>query len=960
MRKLIKLVFVSLLFYTIPVEMADAGTTGKITGQVTDQNDKNPLAGVNVYLKDYPYGASTDSDGYFSIINIPPGTYELVFDMVGYSTVTVKNVKVYSDRTTRQNAKLAEQVLEGEAVIVEATRPPIEADRTSTMSIVDDKAINDMPVQELSTVIRLQAGVVTGSGGDIHFRGGRSREVAYLIDGVPVSNAFSQSGGSNVNVENSFVKELQVISGTFNAEYGSAQSAVINVVTKGASQEFHGQVQVFAGDNLSNKTDRFIGIDRFNLLAEKNIQATLSGPLFFKNLGFFISARYHTAEGYLHGERRYNPIDGWKINAYRRWFNEKNTTEASNMGRIPIPDSLVTGDNSIVIMTPSEMFDMTGKLIYQAMPTLRFTYSLFTSSSNGQGYSDSWRYAPDGRNYGYGNSMHHFFYAQYSPTQNTFANLRFSYQHNYSEGYLYKDVNIADYPGDSGYQPLGASDSQTGFVQGDNQWGRGNTTRDLYLANGDFNWQINKYNFVKIGFNAKQHNIHYYNRPLVATEEWRNYAYTTNINGKNYDFNEYWNAMTDYWKNWDDIYGTTKLREAKTTDGSYINYTRKPIEAALYVQDKLEMGKVIINAGLRFDYFDPQAKTIVNERNLSDIVGDPDNLKDASVKMQLSPRIGLSFPISATGAFHVSYGHFFQMPSFSLLYRNPIDENMTSLLLQGRTIGDPDLEPENTVAYEIGLQQQLSTYIVGDLTMYYKDIRNLLGLEAIRTVDAVGYYRYMNRDYGNVKGITLSLRTLQTGLFSGTIDYTLQYANGSASDPNYIQLIQVSTRMSDEPVQFVERQVLPLDWDQRHTVNLTLNMSRPDNWLVSLIGRVGSGLPYSPSSVEELQLPTTEFKNSARKPTRYTLDLMGRKHFKIGKADMSVFLRVYNLFDHLNENYVYSTTGRATQNARRPEDLAIQQRMLKQGGRFTLQEWDNNPNWFSEPRRIQIGLIVRY
>jgi hypothetical protein len=87
---------------------------------------------------------------------------------------------------------------------------------------------------------------------------------------------------------------------------------------------------------------------------------------------------------------------------------------------------------------------------------------------------------------------------------------------------------------------------------------------------------------------------------------------------------------------------------------------------------------------------------------------------------------------------------------------------------------------------------------------------------------------------------------------------------------------------------------------------------------------------------------------------------MARKHFKIGKVGMSAFIRVYNLLDHLNENYVYSVTGRATQNARRPEDQEIQLRMLKQGGQFTMQEWDNNPNWYSQPRRVQIGLIVRY
>jgi len=113
MRKLFKLVFVLLLFHIIPVEMAMAGTTGKISGQVIEKGSNSPLPGVNVYIQDHPYGASTDVDGYFNIINIPPGTYDLVFNVVGYAIITVKDIKVYSDRTTKQVVYMSEQVLEG-------------------------------------------------------------------------------------------------------------------------------------------------------------------------------------------------------------------------------------------------------------------------------------------------------------------------------------------------------------------------------------------------------------------------------------------------------------------------------------------------------------------------------------------------------------------------------------------------------------------------------------------------------------------------------------------------------------------------------------------------------------------------------------------------------------------------------------------------------------------------------
>jgi hypothetical protein len=75
---------------------------------------------------------------------------------------------------------------------------------------------------------------------------------------------------------------------------------------------------------------------------------------------------------------------------------------------------------------------------------------------------------------------------------------------------------------------------------------------------------------------------------------------------------------------------------------------------------------------------------------------------------------------------------------------------------------------------------------------------------------------------------------------------------------------------------------------------------------------------------------------------------------------MSIFLRIYNLLDRLNENSVYAVTGRATENARLPYEQALALEMLARGGQFTMAEWDNHPGWYSEPRRVQLGMAVRF
>ena len=106
---------------------------------------------------------------------------------------------------------------------------------TTTSVSVTPRTSAALPVEEVSDVVQLQAGVTQGRDGQLHIRGGRSEEVAYVVDGVAMGDAYS--GDLAVEVENSSVQELQVISGTFNAEYGRAMSGIVSIVTKDGGEE---------------------------------------------------------------------------------------------------------------------------------------------------------------------------------------------------------------------------------------------------------------------------------------------------------------------------------------------------------------------------------------------------------------------------------------------------------------------------------------------------------------------------------------------------------------------------------------------------------------------------------------------------------------------------------------------------------------------------------------------------
>jgi len=142
---------------------------------------------------------------------------------------------------------------------------------------------------------------------------------------------------------------------------------------------------------------------------------------------------------------------------------------------------------------------------------------------------------------------------------------------------------------------------------------------------------------------------------------------------------------------------------------------------------------------------------------------------------------------------------------------------------------------------------------------------------------------------------------------------------------------------------------VPLDWDQSHTLNFTFTLGDPTSWSVSLIGRLGSGLPYTP----EVQNLRTSFENSERKPAQQTFDLRAYKNFRIGRLNYSLFLKVYNLFDRRNENQVYLDTGRAyyTLVSRYAGDVR---------GVNTLKDFLNRPDFYSEPRQVVFGVSVSF
>ncbi len=219
-----QLIFFLLIFISFQTSLLSQ--SGKIAGKVIDGTTNEGIPFVNIIIEGTNYGAASDIDGNYSIIGVPPGTYNLKASAIGYNPQTVQGVKVSIDLTTQVNFTLYETSIElKEEVVVVATRPPVTKDLTSSTSIIGADEISVLPVTEFQEVLNLKAGIVGGS-----VRGGRKGEVVYAIDGVPVTDVYD--GSTVVDVNANSIQELQFISGAFNAEYGRALSGYVNIAQK--------------------------------------------------------------------------------------------------------------------------------------------------------------------------------------------------------------------------------------------------------------------------------------------------------------------------------------------------------------------------------------------------------------------------------------------------------------------------------------------------------------------------------------------------------------------------------------------------------------------------------------------------------------------------------------------------------------------------------------------------------
>lgn len=812
-------------------------TTGSIAGTIVDARTGEALIGAQVVIEGTTLGAAADLDGNYRIISVPPGEHTLRAMFVGYTTIVRQEVEVSTGLTSRQDFEMTEATIEGEEVVVTAERPRIQKDLTSSQQHFTNQQIQAAPLEDVGQLISLQAGIVTVE----------PTERPGAVDNAPGDGLHIRGGRENETVF--LIDGIRVDNPVWGGaifgqnNFGSAIEEMTTVLGT-FNAEYGGRMSGVINLVTRRPSDRLevmasgytdnIGLSAFTRDTYQG-DFLVSGPI-APGLRIVASLQGRTTDG-----------------RFRGYAIPERTDLKGQNGRVdehgnPIGDE-VSAD------WEDELHGLV-KLTWQPFAGMNVMGSYVRSHLRGLDYDHDYKYHPSGM----------------------------PWEDNLSEGITLKLTHqIAR---STFYEAYGARQRM-------DFWSGVHKTREMRIVMGGRDEDIDGFYYAGADQDYRADSVLSWQAGISLTSQLSN-VHQMKVG---YDFR----SLDLFHRN--DVAWTTAANQVVIglDDAGnpiyrwYENhkaYVRKvPTEMSAYVQDKMEfdgMG-MVVNVGLRWERWKiPLAH-----------MADPNipfetELIPTNAKMRLSPRLGVSYPISDRAAFHFAYGHFYQFPNYvnmlsSINERgpNPDRPNLEDIEV---AVFNPDMKPEKSVTYEAGVQVGLTDALTVRMTAYYRTMSDLVGVQWVRTA---GYVLYDNVDFGNSKGVEIVLDQRIGDILSTRINYTLAQTLISSSSP-----VVAAQTVGTTPLPF--RTELA-DWDRTHDFSALVLARLPGWWKASLISNIRSGRPYT---------VLAEQPNTERMPTFIDFDARVTKGVVFAGLEHELYVQVDNLFNRRNIYSVYALTGR--------------------------------------------------
>jgi outer membrane receptor protein involved in Fe transport len=853
---------------------------------------------------------------------------------------------------------MQEEALETDAIVVVAERPLVNKNVTNSNTIVTAADIEKLPLRTVNSIISQQAGVVN-QGGNLYVRGSRLDAVAFFLDGVLVNDAMF--GGATTSAINNAIEEIQIQAGGYSAEYGAANGGIINTSTKMGGEQYRINVELLT-DNFASVGEEYLGGYSFG---QSEYAITVGGPVLpsLKNLRFFVAANNVFSRS---PQRFYIGID------------EKGVYDPS-LAASGLADTFdVYYPEGYSVNNHQNLYNIQGNLTWDLNPiTLRFNGSYrYSEGRNGVGMLDYNRRDRAGMNEG--ETITAALKLTHVLSGRSFYDISVTYFDDYNipnMDPIFKH-NITAY-GDSiensavgtlldGDSDLPVDYSAYGwdYERRVRPWNSYQKTRqNAWGINANILYQLGKHNELKIGGTLKRYEIRRYSlpSPVQIAQLARSIA-----DGEQ---DQIYFRLDNYGY---DIYGNP--------DNSDLYGPKFPIFGGVYLQDKLEFADLIVNAGIRLDYFDTDSDQLKDPNNIEFTANDkidPSNLEEVEPFVQLSPRLGFSFPVTEKTVFHAQYGMFYQQSRLRDVY---LGLNRASRDIKGGfAIGAPvgwGLQPERTTQYEIGFRQQLGSSFAFDITLFYKDIKDQIQQRSIPAdpgANHLQYYAWVNGDFETVKGFEVKLDLRRVARIAGSLDYTFSDAMGTGSNPSssFRSIWQSPTA---EP--YFPQQIAPTSFNQAHRGSMILDYRFAPGDGGAILERSGlnmlfqftSGFNYTRWEGYDNARTPVESLNFSSTPWTYRLDLRLDKSFMIGPVDFNAYLWVTNVTNTQNVVNVFNTSGDAyddgwlaTGTGRTQTDQYAQYGEDKGALHEKLYRTNTyDATFFGIPRQIRLGIRIDY
>ena len=915
-----------------------AGVTGKIKGKVIDKESKEALIGTNIAVEGTSLGAASDINGEFTILNVPAGSYTIKASFVGYTAVTVANVHVSSDLTTPLDFNLSSTSVTMTEMVITAEHALVNKSATNAVRLVSGDDIASIPVRGVAQVVALQAGVVQ-QGGELFIRGGRQDEVGYYIDGADARNALN--GSQAVTIVPEALEEFQVQAGGYNAEYGGANAGIVRQQLKTGSSQYKASLRVET-DNFASAGKQFLGTYSYGY---SDYALTLGGPVVSDKIRLFIA-----------GENTFQRDPSTVFWTGMDFQGLKEDAAGSN------PDPTLNGAPSVInVALPDGNVPNRQLTRWAGNGTLTFDFKpLIVRLSTSGNTQTSFRNDTPIRNVldeariprVDQSSLLSTVKATYLLRAETFIEGTVSYQDQRSKRY---DPTMKD-------DYLAYGDSIANYAAGFQYWERFKSPQDVRTAGFPFARYGSLNTIGGVAENYVKQKQNYFSGQLDLTHQMESHELKGGVSYQYYTIRGYsinrlealygtllqnpddarngGAGLDQLWRNGGlpnnfgyDIYG-------KETDATGLEAPKHPVYVSGYVQDKIEFKDLIVNAGVRFDFFDNDQRAFKDPLNPG---YDPTNFtvllsstKKVPAYKAVSPRLGFSFPVTDRTVFHVQFGKFVQAPQLSTLY---VGTSELARIFSGRNLINVPyavngLDPERATQYEIGFTQQFTDFASFDITTFYKDIQGQIQVDRVTTStssQASSYNLLENGDYATTKGVEFTMRIRRIKRLQASVNYTLSDAQGTGSS-------LTSSLSSVEAGPQRPTVVSPLTFNQTHrgTINADYRFGENEGGMIlqrlgaNLLFQFNSGHNYTKSLAsstggqrgpEEGGIladddPRTRKPegaiNAATTPWVFELDLKVDKTVTIANMlEVNIYVYIENLLNTKNVLNVYSRSGNA-------------------------------------------------